>query len=266
MLTEWISWLTTPVPRHLRRMGYLGEQIALAKRSERCRAAWASHLDQCKKLIIEAINAAQGRKRAVVLGSGIQCDLPLAELSRSFEEVVLVDLLHLPAARRQARLFPNLRLVAADVTGVIEPLYHAVRGGASQPLPMPPQLGDMTQTPWGDVDLVASVNLLSQLPLLASEYAAGHYDPNPLLDFSQSLIQHHLAMLSGLDSSVCLITETERQVIAADGTKTGEDPLVGVRIGNEGWREARGWTWDLAPPGERYQSRALRLEVRGFIR
>lgn len=263
MLAEWLAWLATAAPKHLRRMGYLKEQIALEAREKRCRKAWAGHVGACRKAVLAAA-ACENKGKAVVLGSGHLFDLPLAELSKQFREVTLVDILHPAAAKRQAKNYSNVTLAEEDVTGIAATLYHHVAGGAPGPLPMPPQ---PAKTSWWDADFVLSLNLLSQLPLLPGEYAekSGLFDDRALADFRQSFIQHHLALLSGLAGRVCLITETGREIMGG-GTTVREDPLEGVRLPEETWQEAAQWTWKIAPRGELYPDRTVRLDVRALIR
>ncbi len=119
MLAECLTFLTTPCPWRLRRLGYLGQVIGTQSRFRRCRSAWAPHLENCRRTILEAARSVADRRKATVLGSGLLLDVPLAELAATFKEVALVDVLHMRSARRAAARFPNVRLVEADVSGVI---------------------------------------------------------------------------------------------------------------------------------------------------
>lgn len=127
-----------------RRRGYVGESVLLWSRSRRCRAAWAEHLDQSRAAVVAACAGLERRRTAVVLGSGLLQDVPLAHLAERFAAVDLVDVVHLWPARRAARAFPHVRLVTADLTGLA--------GG-----------GDSLSASCGgaDVDFVVSANVLA---------------------------------------------------------------------------------------------------------
>ena len=114
MLIEWLMHLSTPCSPRLKRMGYLKELIAIEARHRRWRDQWAPHLEHCKKIILQA-TAGIPHQRVTVLGSGLLLDVPLVRLCDMFDEVELVDILHLPRVQKRAQFFPNVRLVDADL-------------------------------------------------------------------------------------------------------------------------------------------------------
>src|SRR5437762_463756 len=105
MLLEWLESLATPCPPEIRDLGYRRELIAIGARQRRCRAAWAIHIARSRGAILEAMGLVPRRRTAIVLGSGRLLDVPLAELAREFERVVLVDALHPLVSRWQARRY-----------------------------------------------------------------------------------------------------------------------------------------------------------------
>ncbi len=266
MLAEFIAWLATPAPRHLRQMGYPREQIALCAREKRCRKAWAGHVQASRQAAVAAAADCPRKAKVAVLGSGHLFDLPLAELSQLFGEVVLVDILHPAAARRRAKAFSNVSVVEEDLSGIAAALYRHVAAGTPGPLPAPPQTGQTTASSWRDADFILSLNVLSQLPVLPVAIAekSGRFDDRAIADFRQGILRRHLAMLAGLAGRVCLISETGRQ-ITGGGITVREDPLFGIRITAAEWLEAAAWVWDIAPRRELYRDREVRLAVRAFI-
>lgn len=64
----------------------------LGKSQRDSREGWWSHAQKNRAFIEEAVHHAQGRARAVVLGAGHAFDLPLVELAKAFEHLVLVDI------------------------------------------------------------------------------------------------------------------------------------------------------------------------------
>ncbi len=265
MLAECIAWLATPAPRHLRQMGYPREQIALCAREKRCRKAWAGHIRACRQAAAAAADC-PGKAKVAILGSGYLFDLPLAELAELFAEVVLVDILHPAVARRRAKAFSNVSVVEEDLSGIAAALYRHVACGTPGPLPAPAP-SQTTVSSWRDAGFFLSLNVLSQLPVLPAAYAekSGLFDDRAIAGFRQSIIRHHLALLAGLAGRVCLISETGRQ-ITGGGTTVREDPLFGIGIAAAEWLETAAWVWDIAPRGELYRDREVRLTVRALIR
>lgn len=270
MLFEWLQYLATPCPKHLRAMGYPQEIIATQARYRRCGEAWRPHLENTKAFILESAAAARGHRSAVVLGSGMLLDVPLSELSQRFEQVILVDILHLPWVKLRARRYPNVRFVELDVTGVCKTLFEQVEQARSAketlpmlpercPTPLPQSLG------LASVDFVVSVNLLSQLPLTFCAYLekeradSGDQD---LLRFSSALIVNHLQWLKAGADRVCLITDLERERQDSEGGQTArEDALCGVAL-PECDRE---WIWTIAPRPEIEPQSDFRHRVGGIL-
>ena len=253
MLAEWITFLTTPCPRPLRRAGYLGEVIGTRSRHRRCRAAWKPHLDNTRQTILAAALSAPSHRKVTVLGSGLLLDIPLAELAATFDEVVLVDILHLRPARRAAARFANVRLAEADLSGA---LSHLIRSDGGDPSSLMPT---DTPLPECDADLVVSANLLTQLPVLPCRWLRRHHGaPDAATQaFARNLIRRHLRGLAQAAGQVCLISEVEHQVCLGTEIVETVDPLYGVDIGPP----MREWLWDIAPRPEIDRHYDLRYRV-----
>lgn len=260
MLAEWFKHLTTAAPRHLKAMGYLRELIAIEARHRRCHAAWAPHLTHCRRLILKATEGID-HGRVTVLGSGLLYDVPVDELARTFDEVVLVDVLHMPAVRKRLQAFDNVRLVSEDITGLVEATFRHVDENRDGPLPAP----RADSGPLADSDLVVSANVLTQLPLLPvgwlREWATGIYDEEAIKAFARRIVEHHLDLLAALPGRVCLLTETKRVVIADKNQVLHDiDPLFGAKFPYRG----RQWTWDIAPRPELSGRYDLRFRMTGI--
>lgn len=238
MLIELLHLMITPVPLAHRR--HLRESVLLLSRSRRCLAAWASHLEQARAAVIASCAGLQQRRVAVVLGSGLLQDVPLAHLAQTFEAVHLVDAVHLWPARRQARAFPNVRLITADLTGG--------RNGGD---PLPALCGN------DRVDFVVSANVLSQLPILPLDRAG----PVPA-ELGARIVGAHLDGLARLAARVCLLTDVEQLEEDRAGRITDRlDLLHGFDPGTPD----RCWTWDLAPYGEAARHLRQRHRVMAFL-
>jgi hypothetical protein len=259
MLGEILQYLITSCPKYVRAMGYLHGAIAIEARYKRCAAAWQGHTDKSKALILEAADRCQNKKLAVVLGSGILSDIPLAELSATFERVELIDVVHLASARKTAKTFENVGLLSSDITGAAEILQQHILMGGSGPIPVPAAILPMIE----DADLVVSASVLSQLPLVLLETARkgpGWKDP-ALVDFARGILEAHLTALDKAPGTVCLITEVERQYYQFDEIIEAEDPLFGLNVG-----EVDGeWHWEIAPPPEIDPRQGLRHRMASRI-
>ncbi|BAU90991.1 hypothetical protein MPPM_2386 [Methylorubrum populi] len=258
MLLDLLHLLTTPAPRAQRRLGYLRDSIWLMSRARRCRRAWAPHLEASRAVMRAAIAGVERRDTAVVLGSGLLLDVPLADLAGAFRRVVLVDAVHLRPARRAIRAFPNVEALTADLSGAM-----ALMTGAARDLD--PGLPSVCAAP--ETGLVISANLLSQLPirpverLEASRRPLGPWTPNDGDAFGRRIIEGHLDALAGLTARVCLVTDLDEiEEDRQEQVHARHDLLYGVRLGNP----ESAWSWELAPFGEMARNRRLIHRVAGF--
>jgi hypothetical protein len=240
-------------------MGYLRELMNLRRRRSRCRNAWRPHVERSRAVLRQAWESCAQRRQAVILGSGLLTDVPLAELAAAFREVVLVDIIHPLPARWQRRRFPNVRLLTADVTGTAAGVYR-VGCNADAPLPRAaPTL--FVDDP--DVDLVASVNLLSQLPIMPKEYLTrlGAHSPEAIDAWARAVIQAHLDWLQRLPGTVALLTDVECLTLDRGGRlfkKTSA--LFGVELPWSG----ENWIWNLAPRPEASRRYSYQRRVVGI--
>lgn len=237
MLAEAIAWLLTPASRSARRLGHLGESIAIAARHRRCGAAWAPHLAASRQALLESARRAPSHRVALVLGSGHLLDVPLAELAGMFEEVWLVDIVHPWPSRRAVRRYANVRLIEADVTEWLDEL-------AGEPA-VPARFLDEARLDW-----VASVNLLSQLAHLPQRWLMANrpdLEADTVIRFGETLMIRHLEWLARFRAPVCLLADVEQTRLDARGevadTRDYRSLLAGWQINAE-------WRWDLAPAGE----------------
>ena len=108
----------------LTRMGYYNYQNGLIYHHINQEGGWGNHEEQCRRLIIKALDFYKPEK-VTVLGSGWLLDLPLAELIERTQKVCLVDIVHPPDVIRQAGYFKNVELIEQDVTGgLIEEVWQ----------------------------------------------------------------------------------------------------------------------------------------------
>ncbi|MAO56898.1 MAG: hypothetical protein CMM61_14560 [Rhodospirillaceae bacterium] len=246
MLREWVSHLTTRAPAPVKKLGYLKEQIAIAARHRRLHPAWKTHLERSRRFVMWSAANCPGQEKVTVLGSGGLLDVPLHDLAGDFSEVVLVDIFHSPAVRAWAAQYPNVYLEEADLTGLVESMAEG-EIAAEPPLPTFPE---------ADGDLVVSLNLLGQLPLIPLR----HVPNKQAKAYGEAIQRQHLRALQALAGRVCLITETHREYIE-DGEVDAVEPTLGdIKLPDP----EESWHWNLAPAPELEPDRDLRLRIVGY--
>ncbi|MFM7199939.1 MAG: hypothetical protein ACKO6N_04045 [Myxococcota bacterium] len=251
-----ISWLA-PLPPYLRALGYHDELRGVQARGRVSARAWRSHLERSRTFILKMAECVPRARKVVILGSGPLNDVPLEALSACFERVVLVDVAHLGAACWQAACLPNVELVRHDLTGLADRLYRRVRHfqktGEVFELPQP-ETQLLLEDP--KVDLVVSLNLLSQLHICVGEYLDDLRGPDlkhlfsagTLQAYRQEILRAHLRYLKRFEQArVSVIADVVRRAWRADGVlEYSESMLEELPLTLEGER----WIWDIAPMGE----------------
>jgi hypothetical protein len=223
-------------------MGFPAEISGIQGRYRRCREHWAEHIERTRSVILRGAERAENRRKAIILGAGLLHDIPLAELSAMFREVVLVDLMHPLSSRWATSHLHNVHRVTADVTETLAEAYR-VAWDADKPLPRSePTL--FLDDP--EVDFTASVNLLSQLPCMPMTYLnrQGAHSPDKVDEYARDLIRGHFGYLNRQRGKVALITDVERLKITMMGQIVERrDLLLGVPWPTRGEE----WEWKLAP-------------------
>jgi len=257
MLFELFTYLATPSPRYVRRMGYLYESIAMRERYRRCGSHWKDHLEHSRIAVLEAAGACRDHGAAVILGSGLLLDVPLAELSDIFQEVVLVDIVHLPQVLKYARRFANVRLVPYDVSTIAAALFEKSRSGGST-LPEP-AIADFRLVE--ATAMVVSLNILSQLAVQPCQYALAHMPglkENDLQAWCRRIIASHHAALMALPCEACLIADYAYTKHGRRGDLLeGGSTIHGFQLPEP----VAGWIWRIAPLGEQSPHYARELSV-----
>lgn len=227
------SWPLTPAQFR----PHIASSISLMARAKRCREAWAPHEEMSKAHILSRMEGLRQRRTAVVLGSGLLRDVPIAALAKAFDTVVLVDLVHLAYLRAGLALqgLRNTRLIHRDLSGLDE----ALSGEVPQPLAF------LRQVPY--LDLVVSANLLSQIKVGAVDRLSREGRMDKAASVVPALIRAHLDGLAGLPCQRALITDISYRLLDRAGEEVEEDDLLaGVAVPDHTSR----WAWTVAPFGE----------------
>lgn len=240
MIAELFAWWRIDCLPAARRMGYRREAAALAVRHRRLRRHWADHLDCTRASLLasarHAVRAHGAPKRAWIMGAGLLHDVPLDELLDCFERIDLVDVAFGPAAHGAVRSYPGrVACVMQDVTGLLADPSRDPRD-ATPPLP--------------DDAWCASVNLLSQLPLLPCGMWLGQGMAEPEVERRGRAIQQaHVDALQRA-ANACLIIECAQTHPAPGAADIELLPGLSDRLAASGWLLHESWLWALNPPGE----------------
>jgi hypothetical protein len=258
MLLDWLERFLTPCPRPLLEMGYLRELLGIRRRYKQWRWAWEPHCERSRRVIGESIRRCCQRRKAVLFGSGFLHDVPLREMSDAFREVILVDVVHPLSTRWRARRIRNVHLLTADVSGSAEAVWQAVEQGT--PLPASnPQLFIGNE----EIDLVVSLNLLSQLPCLPEQYVrlARTHPEEEIAGYCRGVVRAHLDYLKRLPGVVALIADIETRTISNSGAELSRrTTLYGVEFPFAGER----WIWPIVPRKRAFPYHAEHLLVAGI--
>jgi ethanolamine utilization microcompartment shell protein EutS len=223
-----------------RRLGLVGESVALWARGHRQRRAWAEHHQRCRAVVTEAVAELPQHRKAVVLGSGLLRDIPLDLLCQCFEQVLLVDAVHLPQIRLRMRFRPQVALRTRDLTGVMGWLAEEADGRIDA-------LADLIADP--TIDLVISANLMSQLAWPVENWLDDHPARAAQLpaDLPARCIAWHLADLRRFRGRVVLLSDVEMTKRDRAGAMTDRLDLTrGVELPPSD----ESWNWPVAPFGE----------------
>jgi hypothetical protein len=258
MLRELFTLWRDRGSRLARSLGQDREAVSIAARHRRCRSAWEPHLLATKSLILDAAATAKGRDTAVILGSGACLDVPVAELAGLFGQVVLIDAHHPRQARSLAAGQDNVRLVAADLTGLAGPAREAAKGRAPLPCPVPgpgPLPGGLRP------DFTASVNLASQLAIPFYRLLGRRFEEQQRQAFFTGVVAAHCDWLAGLPGRVCLCCDTAWERVDGERLLESRDALEGVVLPPP----ERSWLWSIAPRPEESLAYDRQNRVAGYL-
>lgn len=250
MIRSVLLWLRTSSPDWAKPYRLAWGSVGLWSRAMRQRQAWMPHEQHCHAVINSVIAELPQRRKALVLGSGLALDSPLEAMARTFDEVVLVDVIHLPPIRRRVKPLPNVTLLTLDLTGE---LAHISGQGAEEPEPLKTFHADE------HIDLTISAMCLSQLPMAIEDFLDRQGRSDNAL--GATIIRRHLDGLLALPGRVVLLTDSRMEEVTREGYVTDSlDLLHGHVLPSPDEH----WDWWVAPRGEKHRSRGYRHRVHAY--
>jgi hypothetical protein len=239
------NFLTTCPPAG-RQLGLLHEHEEIAKRHARVRAAWAPHLAESRKVVMETAALCPQLRRVLVIGAGDCLDVPVETLAGFFQEVILADIVTSAEVRRWERKFPGrVRAVNWDASGALATLAAVRETVAPHEAPDIFARADPGPPPGGEPDFVVSANCISQLGLVPGHSLPAYEKDKALPDrCAKAAARRHLAWLEERPGVRLLMADAARLNIGPDGRQLKKETLH-ERFGLP--KPDRTWRWDLAP-------------------
>lgn len=213
----------------LRKMGYIRDQRGIINRYLREKENWESHLQKAREFILHSAGD-KDKNMAVVLGSGWLLDIPLDELARDFNNVVLYDILHPPQIKKRIERYSNVKCKEADLTGgLTDSLYDLVNDKNRDRLLVESFSGYSFVLPERP-DFVISCNILSQIGSLLTDFLKKKkvFTEKEMNRLGQIVQQNHLNILPR--GKTCLITDYEEELYTAEEEFAGTKPLLKVKL------------------------------------
>jgi len=253
MIFEALEYVTTPCPRWARKLGYLSEVIAIRHRGRRCRLDWADHLDNTKAAILAEADARAPLGDVVILGAGLCLDVPVADLAKRCDRLILVD-----AVRPRGLTLPaNVEYRVMDVHGVSEALFNDGD----------PNIWARNTSPlqqFGDASLIVSANLVSQLPILPLRALRRRGLTQPMFEhgISGKIMRDHIADLKKTGVPALLIGENRRRRYDGQGALVSDENMAAQLLLPQ---PVKTWIWPIVPAGEGRAGERLEAEVGTWI-
>ena len=210
-----------PSRRILRRMKLITDQKGIINRYLREKSGWDTHIENCKKTIVEFSSGKSGT--IAILGSGWLLDVPLDDLLTYFQKVILVDIDHPNQIVNKYKGNSQIELCYADVTGgVIEHVYSMLKSNSFD-------ISSINPTPFASfikADYFVSLNILNQLDnLIVDAVIRGNSINNDIKPELRKLIQQsHLNYLPKNKSLV--ISDIEQETTNVNTNITTNNSLL----------------------------------------
>lgn len=232
-----------PDERMFRKMGYFSDQSGIIKRYSREQRHWDEHLHHTKQMAVQAIKG-KGRGAAAVLGSGWLLDVPVEELSHSFETVSLLDVRHPSAARKSVQQYKNVKLCVCDISGFARATYHYAKQYRNRKQRLPINtIQPQFELDLNDFDYIFSCNILNQLDILLIDYLSKFFtlSDEETIAFRRHVQQQHIDGLPPGKS--CLVTDYEEIIYSGAGEEIQRRTLIYNPLIHR--QDAQRWRWEF---------------------
>lgn len=250
--------MTNVIKRHIlnRRLGFRSGQEGIMRRYIRENTGWVTHLNSTKNFIKTALDDMKP-DTVRLLGSGWLLDVPMDELLKKCQHIVLVDVAHPQQIIHKYQNNPKVEFQNDDLTGISNFLLKTPRKSINF-FSLSNHVAH-AKTPRYTEDLVVSLNLLSQLsdltvPMLTKQLKLSNKQANELAKQIQA--NHMLSLPVGKS---LIITDYEEEYRETEGQLLGTKPTVFVNMphGNR----AHEWDWRFDTHGTYREDTITTLKV-----
>jgi len=240
-----------------RSFGHLYESISLVEREKRCRSHWRSHCENSKQFIIQQCQTLPVKKNILILGSGPLHEIPIEWLCRNFEDIFLVDVVHLQSVKKDCAHLKNLHFIVHDISEIEDEIQKTKTLIKKIP-------HFLTDHPFS---CVISANVMSQIPLHLHNYISKNlknsFSEQEVEDFLLESTKAHFAYLHSLQAPrKLLITDVETFYF------DGKGHLIETHLNYSHLKlpaAQHEWMWDVAPIPELSREWEMKMKVAGFV-
>ena len=231
--------------RILRKFGFKNDQQGIMNRYIRESAGWEKHIKNTKEFILQSAEK-KNKSTCFIIGSGWLLDVPIYELSKLFDKVTLVDIIHPSQIIHKVKRFKNVETIELDITGYIEPVFYFMQKANKSNLGLC-QIKTVYSDFWfnelKDADFIVSVNIMNQLDILICDYILKFdiYSEHEINEFRKNIQQNHLNLLPKGKS--CLITDYEELNIGDNNKIIKRKPLIYLDL-SQGINSKK-WQWNF---------------------
>ena len=210
----------------VRKMNFICDQEGIMNRYLREQKNWEGHLQNTKQFILNSFSD-QKIKNLAILGSGWLLDLPLKELSKKYNKILLVDVHHPPQIVKKTESYKNISLFETDLSGGGIKFCWDLRKAKEEHFSkyileeFTPQKPELPFKP----DAFVSLNLLNQLDILLVDFLKKRnvrIVDTEIKKFRKIIQQFHLDWITKKPG--CLITDVRE--INQDDQETTEKKLA----------------------------------------
>jgi hypothetical protein len=221
------------------RMGYISGQSGIMRRMLREEGGWQSHLVKTSEYI-QQIAKDQQPKSIRILGSGWLLDVPMKYLIENCGKVILADLFHPHQIINKYSKYKNVEFETIDITGGMVEICYRLKKKDFNFENFIKQIESINQIKYQD-DLVISVNLLSQLSVILTDFLVKKLDltTSQVLTIAESIQSKHLKTLPL--GKTLLITDYEEEYYDGEDRFIGSKPTVFSTLPKG--RGDKEWTW-----------------------
>ncbi len=223
----------------LHQIGYVVGQNGIYNRYLRETEGWNRHLSLTREIIIETVEKLKP-KSICFLGSGWLLDVPMEQLLSKQVNITLVDIYHPPQVAKRYAQHSRVKFLTSELTGGFVDFISTTTPRRLNFFQLANYL-NRNAAPRFDADLVASLNILSQLSDIPLEYLRrrAKIPETLLLELAGTIQQRHIDSLPSGKSLI--ITDIQEEYSDDSGKLLAVRPTVYVDLSM--LSQVREWNW-----------------------